>query len=126
MGQPIDALIHDMARMAVDLLDHDLMLTSQLMELLDQIQICLGPAATSTSLGAGFQHRDNILAVRDDYDLAAALENFQSGDDGREFHAIVGGMVFATDDLSLMTPYCRMAAYPPGPGFPLQLPSVYR
>jgi CRP-like cAMP-binding protein len=132
VGQRIRPFVARIAGVPLDPAPFDLVsaFRHQLVELLPKFDVLdrlFGRRAPALGLPAADPFSDahaHVLAVQVERDLARALERAQPFDDRLQFHAVVGGVEFAAEKLLLGGARLEHAPQPPGPGFPLQAPSV--
>ena len=130
VGQRIGALVAGVAGMALDPAPIDRVLRGQRIQALPEVDVLhrllVGrlPAALLPVVDPRRDALAHVLAVGVKLHAAVALERGQRFDHGGEFHAVVGGERFAAPEFLLVRAGFSQAPQPPGPGLPLQAPSV--
>lgn len=135
-GELVAAFVFRVPAMSLDVVEADFVNVLQAVQFLPKIGILdLDPFGTifaapsvlfpvSHPFLESFEH---VLAIGIEADMARTAEHFQAFDHGPKLHAIIGGFSFRAPDPSrsfLDWTSRRTKAQPPGPGFPLQAPSV--
>src|SRR5262245_44853785 len=108
VGQCIGALVADVARMALHPAPFDMVQRGERLQALPEVHVLhrllVGrfPAALLPAVDPGRDAVLHVLAVGVEHDVAGALEARQRFDDGRQFHAVVGGRGLAAEQLFLV------------------------
>src|SRR5207344_1302115 len=80
------------------------------------------PAIALPAVDPGFDAILDVLRVGMDFDLAATRQRLQRANDGGQFHAIVGGVGFAAEELALAVSVEQQRAPAAGTGIALAGP----